>query len=75
MDNISQLLYSYIRVERNLVKTGDPSFKKTLGMFRQRLHKAGIRIVSYEAQGDDLVVRVEEGGAERIVRLTGRATE
>ena len=67
--DIRPLLHSYLRVARMYEQTADAGCKKTLGMFRRRLLKAGVRVLSYEDGEQETVVRAVVDGREETIRL------
>lgn len=74
MDRSTSLLYSYVIAARRYEATRDPGYKKTLGMFRQRLHTLGIRVISLEedeAGGSvHINVHIVVNGDAKIIQLT-----
>ena len=70
MDQSSGLLYSYVVAARRYEATKDPGYKKTLGMFRQRLHAMGIRVISLEEDEMGTAVHVTVNGQNEVIKLT-----
>ena len=70
MDRSSWLLYSYVVAAKRYAATKDPGYKKTLGMFRQRLHAMGIRVISLEEDEMGTVVHMTVNGHNEVTRLT-----
>ncbi len=65
----TQLLYSYARTYMKWEATNEHSYKKTLGMFRMRLHHEGIMVHSVKDDGDSYVIEIEINGLPKIERL------
>ena len=74
MDAITQLLYSYVRTAVQYERTGEHSYKKTLGMFRMRLKDQGIIVKEIIEDGNEFLVELEDHGIpkqERIPKPSG----
>jgi hypothetical protein len=66
------LLHSYAHTAVLHAQTGDEGYKKTLGMFRQRLLQLGIRAQGVRQADDAYIVDVETGGQSFSVRVPQR---
>ncbi|MCY0870090.1 MAG: hypothetical protein OWT27_05830 [Firmicutes bacterium] len=66
------LLHSYAHTATLYAKTGDEGYKKTLGMFRQRLLQVGVRVQQVQEAGDVYIVDVETTGQPSSIQLPRR---
>ena len=69
MDAINQLLYSYVRTTVQYERTGEHSYKKTLGMFRMRLKDQGIIVKDIIEDGNDFLLELEVNGLKKQERM------
>lgn len=71
MDPITALLYSYVRVAKSYAETPDMGSKKTLGQFRTRLLRHGIRVISFAPlpEKNRIAVQITVDGEPKTVEI------
>lgn len=66
MDPILALLYSYVRVAALYARTGDASYKKTLGQIRLRLSRSGVTVTSMNEADGKIAVHTLVNGSPQV---------
>ncbi len=67
MTQVEQLVYGYVRAMEHLRQTGDEGYRKTSGMFRERLRRQGFTVLDWTVTKQETVVRMNAG--DRITSL------
>lgn len=66
---LEQLVFSYIRVMQEWERTGDPGYRKTSGMLRERLRRQGIAVLDWIQEPAGVTVRVKAGDEVTLLHL------
>ena len=69
MSPLEQLVYSYVRAMEQFEQTDDPGYRKTSGMFRERLRRQGVSVLDWTNGQEEVTVRLKKDDEVSLLRL------
>ncbi len=69
MNPVEQLVFSYIRAMDELDRTGDPGYRKTSSMFRERLRRQGVTVLDWTPGPGTVTARIKTNGEVSNLKL------
>ena len=69
MNPIEQLVFSYVRAMDELDRSGDPGYRKTSSMFRERLRRQGVTVLDWTPGPEEVTVRVKTNDQISLLQL------